>query len=170
MVVIILTAFRKSFLVFDNILICTQFLTGLLKSILHLTSERKKDLLEAYEWCNAPAGKPRAGWDYGEYEGQLMINCIAHTPVDGDDIEAMFSYSPVKHDKWIAFLQFGDGDGSIYDYLSGCKLVVGHEYQHGITHFSYKDFNRNPGVVYLGWYEAVQEGLSDVFGALFAEQ
>lgn len=123
---------------------------------------------EAYEWYNALAGGSRAGWDDGQYKDQQKINSIAHAPADGKDISAMFSYS-VVNEKWIAYIQFGDGDGTTYSYMSGCKLIVGHEYQHGITHFSSKDFEGDPGIIYYGWYGAMQEGLSDVFGALFAE-
>ena len=48
-------------------------------------------------------------------------------------------------------------------------MIVGHEYQHGITDYSF-DNGGDPGLLNFGWYGALHEGLSDVFGAMFAEQ
>jgi Zn-dependent metalloprotease len=71
---------------------------------------------------------------------------------------------------WLCWLQFFDGDRTTYDYLAGSKFIAGHEYQHAITEFNFEDAAGNPGLTYSGWLSAVHEGLSDVFGGLFAEQ
>jgi hypothetical protein len=71
---------------------------------------------------------------------------------------------------WVYWLQFFDGDVTTYDYLSGSKFIVGHEYQHAVTDFTYEDGGGDPGLDYTtSWNGAVHEGLSDVFGGLFSD-
>ncbi|REJ43461.1 MAG: bacillolysin [Microcystis flos-aquae TF09] len=143
---------------------------------------------EAYEWYNALAGS-RDGWDNGQYPDppvppQLPVRVLTHV-YDADSgtsrsVNAFSDFGFTKNGKVIAYLAFFDGDAtatcsnpndSAFDYLAGSKAVVGHEYQHSITDFSFQDGAGNPGLMYVSntWYAAVHEGLSDVFGCLFAE-
>jgi Zn-dependent metalloprotease len=54
---------------------------------------------------------------------------------------------------------FGDGDGEIFARFTGALSVIGHELAHGVTQFS-------AGLVYRDQSGALNESLSDVFGAL----
>ncbi|MGZ0067931.1 M4 family metallopeptidase [Microbacterium arborescens] len=57
---------------------------------------------------------------------------------------------------------FGDGDGEVFTGFTGSLTVIAHELAHGVTEFS-------GGLTYAGQSGALNESLSDVFGAL-AEQ
>ena len=145
---------------------------------------------EAYEWYNALAGAGgRAGWDNGQYPDPPVphqpVRALAHVwddyPVTGTPTSRSnnaFMDEAIAGGKWYAFLAYFDGDPTATcstpndrasDYVAGSKAVVGHEYQHAITDFSFIDSGNNPGLTYFGWLAAVHEGLSDVFGCLFAE-
>lgn len=54
---------------------------------------------------------------------------------------------------------FGDGDGEVFGRFTGSLSVIGHELTHGVTQFA-------SGVVYRGQSGALNESISDVFGAL----
>ncbi|MBC7590914.1 MAG: M4 family metallopeptidase [Salinibacterium sp.] len=54
---------------------------------------------------------------------------------------------------------FGDGDGEIFSRFTGSLSVVGHELSHGVTQYS-------AGLVYRDQSGALNESISDVFGAL----
>ncbi|MCU1554795.1 MAG: peptidase [Arthrobacter sp.] len=54
---------------------------------------------------------------------------------------------------------FGDGDGQVFDRFTKSLSVVGHELAHGVTQYS-------AGLVYRNQAGALNESLSDVFGAL----
>jgi len=54
---------------------------------------------------------------------------------------------------------FGDGDGEIFTRFTGSLSVIGHELSHGLTQFS-------SGLVYRDQSGALNESVSDVFGAL----
>jgi Zn-dependent metalloprotease len=61
---------------------------------------------------------------------------------------------------------FGDGDGEIFGRFTRSLSVIGHELAHGVTQYS-------AGLVYRNQAGAINESLSDVFGALveqFAQQ
>ena len=128
----------------------------------------------AYEWYDALAGG-RAGWDDGQYPNPPVppqpVRSIAHVK-NGTNPSSINAGERLRlaSGRWLCWLQFFDGDGSTYDYISGSKWLVGHEYQHAITDFTFEDAVGNPGLMYAGWLSAVHEGLSDVFGGLFAEQ
>jgi Zn-dependent metalloprotease len=132
---------------------------------------------QAYEWYDALAGG-RAGWDDGQYRSPPVpaqdISVFTHVRDDGPPAGCQtinaFMGTELRSGLWRAFLAFFDSDATTYDYLAGSKFVVGHEYQHAITEFSFEDAAGNPGLTYMGWLAAVHEGLSDVFGGLFAEQ
>lgn len=57
---------------------------------------------------------------------------------------------------------FGDGDGEVFQGFTSSLSVIAHELAHGVTEFS-------GGLDYLGQSGALNESMSDVFGAL-AEQ
>jgi Zn-dependent metalloprotease len=57
---------------------------------------------------------------------------------------------------------FGDGDGEVFSGFTGSLSVIAHELAHGVTEYS-------GGLEYEGQSGALNESLSDVFGAL-AEQ
>ncbi len=54
---------------------------------------------------------------------------------------------------------FGDGDGDVFIGFTGSLSVIAHELTHGVTEFE-------GGLVYEGQSGALNESLSDVFGAL----
>ena len=148
-----------------------------------------------YEWHNALSGS-RAGWDDNQFPDPPVppqpVRVLAHGwdthawPVPTSrSVNAFFDMGlsvGAKGDpsRWFAFLAFFDGDptatctspnDSAFDYVGGSAGVVGHEYQHAITNFSFMDGAGNPGLNGTGWdwFSAVHEGLSDVVGCMFAE-
>ncbi|MFP5311257.1 MAG: M4 family metallopeptidase [Actinomycetes bacterium] len=54
---------------------------------------------------------------------------------------------------------FGDGDGEVFDRFTKSLSVIGHELAHGVTQYS-------AGLAYRNQAGALNESLSDVFGAL----
>ncbi|TPX05222.1 peptidase M4 family protein, partial [Schumannella luteola] len=54
---------------------------------------------------------------------------------------------------------FGDGDGEVLQRFTRSLSVIGHELTHGVTQFS-------SGLAYQGQSGALNESISDVFGAL----
>jgi Zn-dependent metalloprotease len=130
---------------------------------------------QLYEWYDALAGG-RAGWDDSRYTnppvapGPLHILTHVHDNFGGTcrSVNA-FHDNQLVSGSWVPYLAFFDGDGATYDYLAGSAFIVGHEYQHAITNYTFEDGAGNPGLTYSSWFAAVHEGLSDVFGGLFAE-
>lgn len=128
---------------------------------------------DIYRWYDALAGG-RAGWDDGQYSDPPVpdqaVRAIAHAS-DGGNAQSINAGERLQLSggNWVSWLQFFDGDVVTYDYLSGSRFIVGHEYQHGITDFNFVDGSGNPGLTYSDWLAACHEGLSDVFGGLFSE-
>ena len=135
---------------------------------------------ELYDWYAAVGG--RVGWDDNQYTAPLVphqtINVLAHTFDDSfgtsRSVNAFFDKELVSG-HWVSHLAFFDGDPTgatiptfVFDYLAGSRAIVGHEYQHAITDFSFVDGMGNPGLTYSDWLAAVHEGMSDVFGGLFS--
>jgi Zn-dependent metalloprotease len=54
---------------------------------------------------------------------------------------------------------FGDGDGEVFERFTKSLSVIGHELAHGVTQYS-------AGLVYRNQAGAINESMSDVFGAL----
>jgi Zn-dependent metalloprotease len=129
---------------------------------------------QQYEWYDALSGG-RDGWDDGNYPNPPVppqtISVLAHCRWPGGSCQDNNAYcwSYKSGGTWIFWLAFMDGDATTWDYLVGSRFVVAHEYQHAITHFSFEDGAHNPGLTYSGWFGAVHEGLSDVFGGLSSE-
>jgi hypothetical protein len=139
---------------------------------------------DLYEWYDALSGG-RAGWDDGNYSSPPVpdqpVRVLTHAYDDGAatsrSVNAYMDRG-MSGGNWYAFLAFFDGNPTAtcttpndraYDYLAGSRFIVGHEYRHAITDFSFEDAGGNPGLTYSGWLAAVHEGLSDVFGTLYAE-
>lgn len=136
---------------------------------------------EAYEWYSALAGG-RAGWDAGQYEDPpiepgLPIRVITHAGPCTIP-EALFTMRPVGN-RLIPFIVFFDGDPTAacslagdrgVDYMAGSRSVVGHEYHHLITTFSFIDGSGRPGIGYQGWSAAIHEGLADAFAGFFSDE
>jgi Zn-dependent metalloprotease len=57
---------------------------------------------------------------------------------------------------------FGDGDGKLFNRFTIALDVIGHELTHGVT-------SREAGLIYRGQPGALNESLSDVFGALIKQ-
>ncbi|MEL5990529.1 M4 family metallopeptidase [Microbacterium phosphatis] len=62
-----------------------------------------------------------------------------------------------------ARMVFGDGDGEIFRGFTGSISIIGHELAHGVT-------ERTANLVYQGQSGALNEHLSDVFGALVEQR
>jgi Zn-dependent metalloprotease len=133
-----------------------------------------------YDWYNSIGG--RVGWDDNDFSAPLVpnqtLNIVAHTydvqVGTSRSVNAFFDKELVSG-LWISHLAFFDGDPTgatdptfVFDYLAGSGAIVGHEYQHGVTDFSFKDGAGNPGLTYSDWFAAIHEGTSDVFGGLFS--
>jgi thermolysin len=71
-----------------------------------------------------------------------------------DDVGAFINNAAYIGD---GFLVFGDGDGRIFDYLSGALDVVGHELTHGVVDFTSRlDYRDESG--------ALNEAFADIMG------
>ncbi|WP_345750653.1 M4 family metallopeptidase [Microbacterium rhizophilus] len=62
-----------------------------------------------------------------------------------------------------ARMVFGDGDGEIFRGFTGSLSIIGHELAHGVT-------ERTANLVYQGQSGALNEHVSDVFGALVEQR
>jgi Zn-dependent metalloprotease len=135
---------------------------------------------EIYDWYHAVGG--RVGWDDNDFAAPLVpdqtLNVVAHCYDGGSgtsrSVNAFFDKELVSG-HWLSHLAFFDGDPTgatvadiIYDYLAGSLAIVAHEYQHAVTDFSFIDGAGNPGLTYSGWFAAIHEGTSDVFGGLIS--
>ena len=58
---------------------------------------------------------------------------------------------------------FGDGDGIVFSRMTGSLSVIGHELAHGVTQYT-------ANLVYAGQSGALNEHVSDVFGALVEQR
>jgi len=58
---------------------------------------------------------------------------------------------------------FGDGDGEVFGRFTASLSVIGHELAHGVTQYS-------ANLVYRGQSGALNESVSDVFGALVEQR
>ncbi len=140
---------------------------------------------EVYEWYDALAGG-RAGWDDGQYpdppvRGDLPIRIATHVVSEDYPVRLVdaFCQKVLVDDRWQVFIFLGDGDPDLRcsttsadrstTYLAGSKNIVGHEYQHAVTGFSFHDDDDNPGFPYRYWGAVVHEGLSDTFGCFFSD-
>lgn len=128
-----------------------------------------------YEWYEAVSGG-RDGWDDGNYANPPVppqtINVLAHCRWPGGlcTENNAYQWNRKSGGIWTHWLAFMDSDSTTYDYMVGSHFIFAHEYQHAITNFTFEDGAGDPGLEYSGWFGAVHEGLSDVFGVLTTEQ
>jgi Zn-dependent metalloprotease len=137
---------------------------------------------EAYDWYAAVGG--RVGWDdnvYAPVEPNLPLRVVTHTR-DPNALTCHTAYSQFWRKRvdgtWRALIMFCDGNPSStsprrpnrIDFPAGCRALVGHEYQHVVTYFSFRSDTGDPGIGYAGWAAAFHEGLSDAFGCMFARE
>ncbi|MBI4638542.1 MAG: bacillolysin [Candidatus Rokubacteria bacterium] len=136
---------------------------------------------QAYEWYAAVGG--RVGWDNGAFAGSaanLPVRVVTHTR-DPNLNDCHTAYSQFWRKKtggqWGAFVMFCDGNLNAtspnlprrVDFPVGSKALFGHEYQHVVTFFSFRNDQNEPGIGYDGWAAAFHEGLADAFGCMFAD-
>ncbi|MBA3564090.1 MAG: M4 family metallopeptidase [Gammaproteobacteria bacterium] len=134
---------------------------------------------KVYEWYDALAGPGgRAGWDDGNYPSAvpsgIPIHVVAHM---GPYVNGAFNLGRNDEGESIAYMLYGRdeiiaGEGS--HKWSASPFIVAHEYQHAITAHSVAGtipgYGYNPHDPSSFWKGAVNEGLSDVFGALLTGQ
>ncbi|WBU38767.1 M4 family metallopeptidase [Homoserinibacter sp. YIM 151385] len=106
------------------------------------------------------------------YEGlgatfALFSEVYGRNSIDGDGmpLEASVHYG---EDYDNAFwngerMVFGDGDGEVFGRFTASLSVIGHELAHGVT-------EHTAGLVYRGQSGALNESVSDVFGALVEQR
>lgn len=90
-------------------------------------------------------------------------NLFNRNSIDGEGM-TIYSVAHLEHHFNNAFwdgstMYYGDGDGSLYTYLSGDLDIVGHEMTHGVT-------QANGDLYYHNQSGALNESMSDVFGVL----
>lgn len=124
-----------------------------------------KSVLDAYDYYADArnTGVSRLGmdgknddvWGNTADAGELSVYVLVH--YDRNFENAFFEYLPSRH---AALLCIGDGSmsGDIYRQARATD-VLAHEYQHGITQFI-------AGLDYLNEAGAINEAMSDIFGAL----
>ncbi len=83
--------------------------------------------------------------------------------IDGDGmrLDSSVHYSSQYDNAFWNGMQmvYGDGDGTLFERFTKCLDIIGHELTHGITQFE-------AGLIYQGQPGALNESMSDVFGAL----
>ena len=112
-----------------------------------------------------PSGDPAAdeAYDGLGHTHRLYADAFGRDSIDGKGLplEATVHYGK-RYDN--AFwdgrqMVFGDGDGVVFERFTKSLSVIGHELAHGVTQFS-------GGLNYRNQAGALNESLSDVFGAL----
>ncbi|MBU3180998.1 M4 family metallopeptidase [Clostridium psychrophilum] len=114
------------------------------------TSEKDKALVDAHYNAGAVYDFYKTLFNRNSIDGKGMeIRSVAHL---GSKYNNAFwdGYSTM----W-----YGDGDGSMFTYLSGDLGIVGHEMTHGVT-------QANGDLSYNNQSGALDESISDVFGVL----
>ena len=104
---------------------------------------------EAYEGLGCTYNLYRDAYDRASIDGQNMpLLASVHY---GKNYDNAFWDS--------TRLVFGDGDGQIFNRFTASLSVIGHELTHGVTQYT-------ANLVYRGQSGALNESVSDVFGAL----
>lgn len=118
---------------------------------------------------DAPTGDPAVDETYDGlgHTWSLFADVFGRNSVDGRGLplEATVHYS---RDYDNAFwdgerMVLGDGDGEVFGRFSASLTVIGHELAHGLTQFT-------SGLAYAGQSGALNESVSDVFGALVEQR
>lgn len=107
---------------------------------------------EAYDGLGAMSGFLRAAYDRASIDDAwLPLDATVHY---GDDYDNAF---------WDGSrMVFGDGDGQVFRRFTVSLSVIGHELAHGVTEYT-------ANLVYRGQSGALNESISDVFGALLEQ-
>lgn len=128
------------------------------------TSENLPGVLVRKEGENA-TGDPAAdeAYDGLGHTHRLYADAFGRNSIDGNGLplDATVHFGQ-RYDN--AFwdgrqMVFGDGDGQVFNRFTASMSVIGHELTHGVTQFS-------AGLTYRNQSGALNESVSDVFGAL----
>jgi Zn-dependent metalloprotease len=94
---------------------------------------------------------------------RLYAEAFGRNSIDGNGLhlEATVHYGHLYDNAFWDGRQmvFGDGDGQVFQRFTKSLSVIGHELAHGVTQYS-------AGLVYRNQAGALNESMSDVFGAL----
>ena len=94
---------------------------------------------------------------------RLYAEAFGRNSIDGNGLhlEATVHYGRLYDNAFWDGRQmvFGDGDGQVFQRFTKSLSVIGHELAHGVTQYS-------AGLVYRNQAGALNESMSDVFGAL----
>ncbi len=124
-----------------------------------------------YEWYDAVAGGGgRAGFDDGNYgsavPSNMPVHVLAHVAVNN----AQFYNFSNDSGEEISWLLVSDSISDAGHRAWGASpYVMCHEYQHGITAHSVSGGNPGFSAGFDDWPRAITEGLSDVFGGVYAD-
>ena len=107
-----------------------------------------------------PPMRPTTGW---AHPPPLRGGLRTATSIDGEGLplDATVHYGHLYDNAFWDGQQmvFGDGDGEVFERFTKSLSVIGHELTHGVTQYS-------AGLVYRNQAGALNESMSDVFGAL----
>ena len=104
---------------------------------------------EIFKWYDVLAGPAgRKGWDDGKYTDTQPVRVLTHfnNPGVGTRLPNAWATFDISGGTRYYYLVFCDGDPTrtcdkpndkAFDYWSGSKFIVAHEYQHHITNFSF---------------------------------
>ena len=112
-----------------------------------------------------PTGDPAAdeAYDGLGHTHRLYAEAFGRNSIDGKGLhlDATVHYGrPYDNAFWDGQqMVFGDGDGQVFERFTKSLSVIGHELTHGVTQYS-------AGLVYRNQAGALNESMSDVFGAL----
>ncbi len=115
-------------------------------------------------------GEPAIGDDSADeaYEGlghthRLFAEIFGRNSIDGEGLplQATVHFGKLYDNAFWDGQQmvFGDGDGEVFERFTRSLSVIGHELAHGVTQYS-------AGLAYRNQAGAINESMSDVFGAL----
>ncbi|GIU56829.1 M4 family metallopeptidase [Arthrobacter sp. NicSoilC12] len=112
-----------------------------------------------------PTGDPAAdeAYDGLGHTHRLYAEAFGRNSIDGKGLhlDATVHYGRLYDNAFWDGQQmvFGDGDGQVFGRFTKSLSVIGHELTHGVTQYS-------AGLVYRNQAGALNESMSDVFGAL----
>ncbi|MDQ0633395.1 Zn-dependent metalloprotease [Arthrobacter pascens] len=113
----------------------------------------------------AASGDPSAdeAYDGLGHTHRLFADVFGRNSIDGEglSLDASVHFSKLYDNAFWDGRQmvFGDGDGQVFQRFTGSLSVIGHELAHGVTQYS-------AGLAYRNQAGAINESISDVFGAL----
>jgi Zn-dependent metalloprotease len=114
---------------------------------------------------DAPTGDPAVdeAYDGLGHTHSLYADAFGRNSIDGQGmpLKATVHFGRMYDNAFWDGQQmvFGDGDGEVFERFTRSLSVIGHELAHGVTQFS-------AGLAYRNQAGAINESVSDVFGAL----